>query len=94
MLTCGVVLLNENARPHTGARTRTLLEHLDWEWFDYPSHSRDLAPSDYHLFTRTCLKNWLRSQRFNNNNGRCQNVAELISGRLLRHRHTETYSPI
>jgi hypothetical protein len=41
-----------------------MLEHLYWELFDHPPYSPDLAPSDYHLFTY--LKNWLRSQRFNN----------------------------
>jgi hypothetical protein len=48
-----------------------LLEHLNWELFDHPSYSPDLTPSVYHLFTY--LKNWLRSQRFNNNE-------ELIEG--------------
>jgi hypothetical protein len=38
-----------------------MLEHLNWELFDRPPYSPDLAPSEYHL------KNWLRSQRFNNN---------------------------
>jgi hypothetical protein len=32
---------------------------------DYPSYSPDLAPSGYHPFTY--LKNWLGSQRSNNN---------------------------
>jgi transposase len=71
MFTSGVVLLRENARPHTTARTRTLLEHFNWALFDHPSHSPDLAPIDYHLFTY--LKNWLRSQCFSNNE-------ELIEG--------------
>jgi transposase len=60
----GVVLLHDNARPHTAARTRALLEHFNWELFDHPPYSPDFAPSDYHLFIY--LKNWLRSQRFNN----------------------------
>jgi hypothetical protein len=42
-----------------------MLEHLNWELFDHPPHSPDLAPSDYHLFTY--LKNWLGSQHFNTN---------------------------
>jgi hypothetical protein len=42
-----------------------VLEHFNWELFDHSSYSLDLAPSDYHLFTY--LKNWLLSQRFNNN---------------------------
>jgi transposase len=56
-LISGVVLLHDNARPHTAARTRSLLAHLNWELFDHPSYSPDLAPSDYHLFTN--LKDWL-----------------------------------
>jgi hypothetical protein len=63
MLTSGIVLLHDNARPHTAARTRALLEHFNWELFDHPAYIPDLAPSDYHLITY--LKNWLRSQRFN-----------------------------
>jgi transposase len=67
MLTYSVVLLHDNARPHTNtdARTRALLEYFNWELFDHPPSSPDLAPNDYHLFTY--LKNWLRSQRFDNN---------------------------
>jgi histone-lysine N-methyltransferase SETMAR len=61
------VLLHDNARPYTAAGTRALLEHFSWELFDHPPYSRDLAPSDYNLFTLTYLKNWLRSQPFNNN---------------------------
>jgi hypothetical protein len=60
-----VVLPHDNAQPHTPARTRALLEHFNWELSDHPPYSPDLAPSDYHLFTY--LKNWLRSQSFNNN---------------------------
>jgi hypothetical protein len=33
--------------------------------FDHLPYSPDLAPCNYHLFTY--LKNWLGSQRFNNN---------------------------
>jgi transposase len=59
------MLLHDNARPHTAAHTWALLQHFNWELFDHPPYSNDLAPSDYHLFTY--LKNWLWSQRFNNN---------------------------
>jgi hypothetical protein len=43
MLTYGV-LLHDNARQHAAARTQTLLEHSDWELFDHPPYSTDLAP--------------------------------------------------
>jgi transposase len=57
MLISGVVLLHDNARPHTAARIRALLQHFNWELSDHPPYSHDLAPSDYHQFTY--MKNWL-----------------------------------
>jgi histone-lysine N-methyltransferase SETMAR len=65
MLTSSIVIFHDTARPHTAARTRALLEHFNWVLSDHPPYSLDLALSDYQLFTY--LKNWLRSQRFNNN---------------------------
>jgi transposase len=83
MLTYGVVLLHDNARPHTAARTRAQLEIFNWELFDYPPYSHDLSPSDYHLLTYQ--KNWLRSQRLNNNEELMEGVKMRLSsgGRLL-----------
>jgi hypothetical protein len=57
MLTSSIVLLHDNARPHTAASTHIPLEHFNWELFNHPPYNPDLAPSDYHLFTY--LKNWL-----------------------------------
>jgi transposase len=57
MLTYGVVLLHDNACPHTAARTRELLEHFNWEFFDYPPYSPDLVQRDCLLLTY--LKTWL-----------------------------------
>jgi transposase len=51
------MLFYDNARPHTAAHTRALLKHFNWELFDHPHYSPDLAPSDYHLFAY--LKNSL-----------------------------------
>jgi hypothetical protein len=65
MLTKGVVLLHDNARPHTAASRNTLIRIFKWEIFDHPSYSTDLAPSDYYLFTK--LKVWLATQRFHTN---------------------------
>jgi hypothetical protein len=50
MLTEGV-LLHNNARPHSAARTNALIKLFNWEIFDQPSYSQDLAPTDYNLFT-------------------------------------------
>jgi transposase len=65
MLTYSVVLLLNNAGPHTVARTQTLLEHFNWQLLDHHPYSPDLAPSEYHLFTY--LKILLVSKRFSNN---------------------------
>jgi hypothetical protein len=65
MLTKFVVLLHDNARPHTAACTNVLMKLFNWEIFDHPLYSTDLAPRDYHLFTK--MKVWLGTQRFHPN---------------------------
>jgi hypothetical protein len=40
------------------------LEHFNWELFDHPPNSTDLARSECHLFAY--VENWYGSQRFNN----------------------------
>jgi hypothetical protein len=57
MLTFGVVLLRDHARPHTAACTRALLKHFNWELSDQPPCSPHLAPSDQHLVTYQ--KTWM-----------------------------------
>jgi histone-lysine N-methyltransferase SETMAR len=44
------VLLYDNSRPHTAARTLETLKKLQWEVVEHPAHSPDLAPSDFPLF--------------------------------------------
>jgi [histone H3]-lysine36 N-dimethyltransferase SETMAR len=61
-LSSKIVLLHDNARPHTANRTQGTLNDFKWEIFPHPPYSPDLAPSDYHLFPR--MKNWLATQRF------------------------------
>jgi hypothetical protein len=82
MLTYGVVLFYDNARPHTAACTGKLLEHFNWELFDHPPHSPDLSPSDCHLFTY--LKKWLGSQRFNNNEEAVEDVKTWMSSQAYK----------
>jgi hypothetical protein len=60
-------ILHDKVHLHTDASTRALLEHFNWKLSDHLPYIPDLAPSDYHLFTRTYLKNWLGSQCFNSN---------------------------
>jgi hypothetical protein len=58
---CSVLPLHTS----TAARTRALLQHVNWELFDHRPSRPDFAPSNYHLFTY--VKNWYLSQCFNNN---------------------------
>jgi hypothetical protein len=60
------------------------MEHFNWELFDHPPYSPNLAPSDYHLFTYR--KNCLGPQCFNKNElmeGVKMYVGKLTGGRLL-----------
>ncbi|GFT40343.1 mariner Mos1 transposase [Trichonephila clavipes] len=50
MLSKGVLLLHDNARPHTSRTTRKLIESLGWVALGHAPYSPDLAPSDFHLF--------------------------------------------
>jgi histone-lysine N-methyltransferase SETMAR len=47
------------------------------ELFDHPPYSPNLALSNYHLFTY--LKNWTRSQHFNNNEELMEGVKKRLS---------------
>jgi histone-lysine N-methyltransferase SETMAR len=64
MLTKGVVFLHDNARSQTVAHTNALLviKLFIWEISDHPPYSPELAPSNYHLFTK--MKVCLVTQRF------------------------------
>jgi histone-lysine N-methyltransferase SETMAR len=64
MLTKGIVLLYD-VWPHTVAYTNALIKLFSWEIFNHPAYSPDLAPSNYHLFTK--MKVWLATQCFHTN---------------------------
>jgi hypothetical protein len=61
-LSKGVLLLHENARPHTAAHTLESLRKLKWKVTEHLPHSPDLAPSDFNLFGP--LKGALGERRF------------------------------
>jgi hypothetical protein len=50
--------------PNTAASTNALIKLFNCEIFDHPPYSPDLAPNDYHLFTKMV---WSATQRFHNN---------------------------
>jgi hypothetical protein len=92
MLTSGAVLLHDNARPHIAARMRAPLEHFNWELFDHPLYSPDLAPSDYHLFTY--LKNWFGSQHFSNNEELIRGVKTWLNSQAYKNLFPDTSASI
>lgn len=62
MLSKGVSILHDNARPHVARQTVALLQNFGWNIITHPPYSPDLAPSDYHLFPK--LKEHLAGRRF------------------------------
>lgn len=62
LLSSGVILIHDNARPHSANQTKQLLQSFKWDIFPHPPYSPDLAPSDYHLFP--ALKRSQGSKKF------------------------------
>jgi len=52
LLTQGVILLRDNARPHTARLTLETVEQLGLDVLPHPPYSPDLAPIDYHQNAR------------------------------------------
>lgn len=50
LLSDGVLLLHDNARPHTANVTTQVLGKWRWEVLPHPPYSPDLSPCDFHLF--------------------------------------------
>ena len=61
----GVILLHDNARPHSAKLTLETIKKEGWEILPHPPYSPDLAPSDFFLFGP--LKETLRGVKFNSN---------------------------
>ena len=81
----GVILLQDNARPHTAARTLAKIEDLGWKLLTHPPYSPDLAPSDFHLFGP--LKESMRGIHFQTD----EEVKAAVSN-WLRTQSTEFYA--
>jgi len=62
MLSDTIILLHDNALPHSDAQTQDLITSFKWEQMDQPPYSSDLSPSDYHLFVHR--KKFLGGKRF------------------------------
>lgn len=60
----GVLLQQDNARPHTAKVTQDKIRDLGWDLLPHPAYSPDIAPSDYHLFRS--LRGFLQGKKFAN----------------------------
>ena len=64
-LSCGIVLLHDNALLHSAWQTQALLhDQFHWDIFKYPPYSPDLAPSDFFLSPK--MKEYLIGKHFAN----------------------------
>ena len=61
MLSATILLLHDNALPHSAAQTQDLITSFRWEQMEHPPYSPDLSPSDFHLFLH--LKKFLGGKR-------------------------------
>ena len=52
MLSDGIILLHDNARPHTAnlVRDRPTLQRFGWETLRHPLYNQDPSPCDFHIF--------------------------------------------
>ncbi|GFW49432.1 histone-lysine N-methyltransferase SETMAR [Trichonephila clavipes] len=65
MISKGVLLLHDNARPRTSRMTRELIESFGWDILDHAPYSPDLAPNYFPLFRY--LKHSLGGKYFSDN---------------------------
>ncbi|GBN96995.1 hypothetical protein AVEN_58283-1 [Araneus ventricosus] len=73
----GVVLIHDNARPHSVVITQQLMEQFKLDVSYDPAYSPDLATSDFHLFLE--LKNWIGGQSFQKNEEIQSNVKAYLT---------------
>ena len=62
LLTEGVILLHDNARPHLKTCVVEMLAKWEWEVLTHPLYTPDLSPCDFFLFA--AIKKELRGRRF------------------------------
>ena len=79
-----VLLLHNNARPHTSTRTREKITSFGWTTLPHPPYSPDLALSDYHLFGT--MKESLKGKRYSSD----EEVKSLVK-KWLKEQSTELY---
>ena len=77
--TSPILLLHDNARPHTARAMIDALETLKFEVLSHPPYRADLAPSNFHLFPH--LKRDLKGAHFTSDDEVKQAVMSWIKKR-------------
>ena len=49
-LSDGIILLHDNASPHTANLATVTLQRFGWETLEHPPYIPNLSPSDFHIF--------------------------------------------
>ena len=90
-----VLLLHNNARPHSTALTQEKLAQMYWTAQEHPLYSPDLSPCDYHMFGPlkealgwAAFRQWWAGREF------CAQVATDASCFILRCRNKKTPNPL
>jgi len=63
LISAGVILQHDNARPHTSHFVSGIVHDLKYELLRHPAYSPDLAASDFFLFP--VLKDYLKGKHYN-----------------------------
>lgn len=74
-----VILLQDNARPHTSKKSMDHLTSLGWEVLPHAAYSPDMAPSDYYLFRS--LQHHLADSQFQNIEDVKKSIAKYIESK-------------
>jgi transposase len=62
MISNGIVLLHDNARPHTANSVKNMLQRFIWEVLHHPPYSPDFSSCDFHIIGD--LKRDIRGHQF------------------------------
>ncbi|GFV40866.1 histone-lysine N-methyltransferase SETMAR [Trichonephila clavipes] len=77
LITEGVVLFRDNARPHVSRVTQMELEKFKWETLDHPPYSPDMSHCDFYVFDP--LKKHQKGKCFNSDDVLKDTVKDWIS---------------
>ena len=75
----GLILLQDNVRPHVSQITVQKSNELSVEVLSHPPYSPDLSPTDYHLFKH--FDNFLTGRTFSNQNREKTTFVDFIESR-------------